>query len=94
MNPATSRINKQPSQSVMLDPGGKRLLYTQKCVNEVLSLPWVPPVDYVSQFIGKAVKTRRNTYEYTVVCYAAKQQEEPGQRRGEVEVIANDHRPR
>jgi predicted ester cyclase len=71
-----------------LDPEGNRLLYTVKFVNEVVSLPGLPPIDYVSQFVGEAVKTGLNTYEYTVVCYAATQQEEPGQRRGQVRVIA------
>jgi predicted ester cyclase len=71
-----------------LDPEGNRLLYTVKFVNEVASLPGVPAIDYVSQFIGEAVKTGLNTYEYTVVCYAATHQDEPGQRRGQVKVIA------
>jgi steroid delta-isomerase-like uncharacterized protein len=71
-----------------LDPEGNRLLYTVKFVNEVASLPGLPPIDYVSQFIGEAVKTGLNTYEYTVVCYAAVQQDETGQRRGQVRVIA------
>jgi N-acetylneuraminic acid mutarotase len=71
-----------------LNPAGNRLLYTVKFVNEVVSLPGLPPLDYVSQFIGEAMKTGRNTYEYTVVGYAAIQQEEPGQRRGQVRVIA------
>jgi steroid delta-isomerase-like uncharacterized protein len=71
-----------------LDSEGNRLLYTVKFVNEVASLPGLPPIDYVSQFIGEAVKTGLNTYEYTVVCYAAVQQDEPGQRRGQVTVIA------
>jgi steroid delta-isomerase-like uncharacterized protein len=71
-----------------LDPEGNRLLYTVKFVNEVMSLPGLPPIHYVSQFIGEAVKTGLNTYEYTVVCYAATHQDEPGQRRGQVTVIA------
>jgi steroid delta-isomerase-like uncharacterized protein len=71
-----------------LDPDGNRLLYTVKFVNEVMSLPGLPPIDYVSQFIGEAVKTGLNTYEYTIVCYAATHQDELGQRRGQVTVIA------
>jgi len=71
-----------------LDPEGNRLLYTVKFVNEIMSMPGLPLIDYVSQFIGEAVKTGLNTYEYTVVCYAATHQDEPGQRRGQVTVIA------
>ena len=70
-----------------LDSVGNRLLYTVTFVNEVVSLPGLPPLDYMSQFIGEAVKTGRNAYEYTIVCYAATQQGGPGQRRGQVKVI-------
>jgi N-acetylneuraminic acid mutarotase len=71
-----------------LDPASNRLVYTMEYVNEVVSLPGLPALDYVSQFVGEAVRTGGNTYEYTVVGYAAKRQEEAGQRRGEVRTIA------
>jgi len=71
-----------------LDPAGNRLLYAQTYVNVVLTLPPpVPPVDYVSDLVGEAVKTGLNAYEYTLTCYGAKRQAEPGQRCGEITLI-------
>ncbi len=56
-----------------LDPAGDRLAYRQQFVNtDPTFLSMFPEADNQSHLIGEAVKTGRNTYEFTIIGYGFK----------------------
>ena len=56
-----------------LDPAGDRLAYRQQYTNgDPTFLSIYPEADNASHLIGEAVKTGRNTYEYTIIGYGFK----------------------
>ena len=58
-----------------LDPAGDRLAYRQQYTNgDPTFLSIYPEADNMSHLIGEAVKTGRNTYEYTIIGYGFKNQ--------------------
>jgi len=58
-----------------LDPAGDRLAFRQQFVNaDPTFLSLYPEADHQSDLVGEAVKTGRNTYEYTIIGYGYKSQ--------------------
>jgi hypothetical protein len=59
-----------------LDPAGKRLTYTMRLVNPDATFGFAfPPfneAEYMSDLIGEAYRTGRNTYDFSLVGYGVK----------------------
>jgi len=68
-----------------LDPTGERLSYREQWLNgDPTMMGMYPEADSCSDLVGEAVRTGRNTYEYTVIGYGV--QSQPGN-RGKIQYI-------
>ncbi len=68
-----------------LDPTGERLSYREQWLNgDPTMMGMYPEADSCSDLVGEAVRTGRNTYDYTVIGYGV--QSQPGN-RGKIQYI-------